>query len=74
MHLRQLDVEGFKSFGNPFVIEFHPGLNILVGENGAGKTGVISALRQLFQDSESGRRSVNERDFHKPFELDSRSR
>jgi predicted ATP-dependent endonuclease of OLD family len=69
MHLRQLDIEGFKSFGKPFTIEFHPGLNILVGENGAGKTGVISALRQLFQDSESGRRSVNERDFHKPFEL-----
>ncbi|MCQ2996549.1 AAA family ATPase [Pseudomonas syringae] len=72
MHLRQLDIEGFKSFGKPFTIEFHPGLNILVGENGAGKTGVISALRQLFQDSESGRRSINERDFHKPFELDSK--
>ena len=71
MHLRQLDIAGFKSFGNPFTIEFHPGLNILVGENGAGKTGVVSALRQLFQDSESGRRSVDERDFHKPFELDS---
>lgn len=26
------------------------------GQNGAGKTGVISAIRQLFNDSESGSR------------------
>jgi len=70
MYLRQLEVEGFKSFGRRFTVEFHEGLNVLVGENGAGKTGVINALRQLFQDSESGKRSVSERDFHKSFELD----
>ncbi|WP_237882186.1 ATP-dependent nuclease [Pseudomonas sp. PGPR40] len=70
MYLRQVEIEGFKSFGRRFTVEFHAGLNVLVGENGAGKTGVINALRQLFQDSESGKRSVNERDFHKSFELD----
>ncbi|KKX62374.1 ATP-dependent nuclease [Pseudomonas putida] len=70
MYLRQLEIEGFKNFGSRLTIEFHAGLNVLVGENGAGKTGVINALRQLFQDSESGKRSVNERDFHKSFELD----
>lgn len=36
------------SFPDPFTIEFQDGLNVLVGENGAGKTGVIAALRQLF--------------------------
>ena len=70
MYLRQLEIEGFKSFGRRFTVEFHEGLNVLVGENGAGKTGVINALRQLFQDSESGKRSINERDFHKSFEID----
>lgn len=70
MYLRQLEIEGFKSFGRRCAVEFHPGLNVLVGENGAGKTGVVNALRQLFQDSESGKRSVNERDFHKSFELE----
>lgn len=70
MYLKQLEIEGFKSFGKRFMIEFHAGLNVLVGENGAGKTAVVNALRQLFHDSESGKRSVNERDFHKPFELD----
>jgi predicted ATP-dependent endonuclease of OLD family len=52
MYLRTLYIQGFKCFGEPFAIELHDGLNVLVGENGAGKTGVISAIRQLFNDSE----------------------
>jgi putative ATP-dependent endonuclease of OLD family len=48
MYLRTLDISGFKCFGDPFTIEFQDGLNVLVGENGAGKTGVIAALLQLF--------------------------
>ncbi|WP_122300118.1 ATP-dependent nuclease [Pseudomonas syringae] len=69
MYLRALDVDGFKCFGEPFTIEFHDGLNVLVGENGAGKTGVISAIRQLFNDSESGKRIISERDFYKGFDV-----
>lgn len=38
MYLKQLEIEGFKSFGRRFTVEFHAGLNVLVGENGAGKT------------------------------------
>jgi predicted ATP-dependent endonuclease of OLD family len=68
MYLRTLHVRGFKCFGEPFTIDFHYGLNVLVGENGAGKTGVISAVRQLFNDSESGKRIIGERDFYKGFE------
>lgn len=68
MYLRTLDIQGFKCFGAPFTIEFHDGLNVLVGENGAGKTGVIAAVRQLFNDSESGKRLINERDFHRGFD------
>lgn len=68
MYLRNLNIHGFKCFGEPFAIEFHDGLNVLVGENGAGKTGVIAAVRQLFNDSESGKRVINERDFHRGFD------
>lgn len=67
MYLRQLDVTGFKCFGEPFTLEFRDGLNVLVGENGAGKTGVVSAVRQLFNDSESGKRIISERDFYRGF-------
>jgi predicted ATP-dependent endonuclease of OLD family len=68
MFLRALEIDGFKCFNTGFSIEFHHGLNVLVGENGAGKTGVISAIRQLFNDSESGKRSINERDFYRGFD------
>lgn len=68
MYLRTLDIHGFKCFGEQFTVEFHDGLNVLVGENGAGKTGVISAIRQLFNDSESGKRIISERDFYRGFE------
>lgn len=70
MYLRTLDVQGFKCFGEPFSIKLHDGLNVLVGENGAGKTGVVSAIRQLFNDSESGRRIISERDFYRGFGKD----
>ncbi|MHC8366935.1 ATP-dependent nuclease [Pseudomonas sp. ZT5P21] len=68
MYLRALDINGFKCFGELFTIEFHDGLNVLVGENGAGKTGIVSAIRQLFNDSESGKRIISERDFYRGFE------
>lgn len=69
MYLRTLDIHGFKCFGEPFTLEFHDGLNVLVGENGAGKTGVIAAVRQLFNDSESGKRLISERDFYRGFDV-----
>ncbi len=68
MYLRALEIDGFKCFNAGFSIELHDGLNVLVGENGAGKTGVISAIRQLFNDSESGKRSIYEQDFYRGFE------
>ncbi|MCK5918221.1 MAG: AAA family ATPase, partial [Cocleimonas sp.] len=67
MFISTLDVKGFRCFSERFSINFNSGLNVLVGENGSGKTAIISAIRQLFIDSESGRYFVTERDFHKAF-------
>jgi putative ATP-dependent endonuclease of OLD family len=67
MYLRMLKAQGFKCFDNTFEIEFTDGLNVIVGENGAGKTAIISSIRQLFQDSESGRYSISSDDFFNPF-------
>lgn len=67
MYLSNLKAEGFRCFGKEFNIQLTDGLNVIVGENGAGKTAVISAIRQLFQDSESGRYSVTSDDFFSPF-------
>lgn len=69
MYLQKLAIDGFKCFERDFSILLHDGLNVLVGENGAGKTGIISAIRLLFNDSESGKRTIHERDFYRGFEL-----
>lgn len=68
MHISELTVDGFRSFQKPFTVSFNPGLNVLVGENGTGKTAIISALRQLFSDSEAGWYSVADQDFYLGFE------
>lgn len=70
MHIDELKISSFRSFKSPFTIRLNAGLNVIVGENGAGKTGIISALRQLFVDSEAGRYLVSDQDFHLGFEPD----
>ncbi|MBS4698666.1 MULTISPECIES: ATP-dependent endonuclease [Aeromonas] len=70
MYLSELRAQGFRCFDDEFKIQLTEGLNVIVGENGAGKTAIISAIRQLFHDSESGRYSVSSDDFFCPFNID----
>jgi predicted ATP-dependent endonuclease of OLD family len=67
MYISELQISGFRCFDAEFKIHFSAGLNVIVGENGSGKTAVISAIRQLFHDSESGRYSVHSDDFFRAF-------
>jgi len=67
MYLSNLRTKGFRCFENDFHINLSDGLNVIVGENGAGKTAIISAMRQLFHDSESGRYTVTSDDFSYSF-------
>lgn len=68
MYLHELSVQGFRCFDNMFKIQLTNGLNVIVGENGSGKTAIISAARQLFHDSESGRYSISSDDFFNSFD------
>ncbi len=67
MYIGELTVEGFRCFKERFSLSLNSGLNVIVGENGAGKTAIINAVRQLFQDSESGRYSISDEDFYSDF-------
>lgn len=44
--LKEINVSGFKSLEN-FSLEFHRGLNVIVGPNGSGKTNILSFLEFL---------------------------
>lgn len=67
MYLRTLSIAGYKNFCDSFEIEFYKGLNVLVGENGVGKSAVIDAIRLILLEDEFGRNPVTEGAFHAPF-------
>ena len=67
MYLKTLTIEGYRHFAKPCEITFQCGLNILLGENGCGKTTVIDAIRELLLEDEFGRSGIRPTDFHRPF-------
>lgn len=44
MHIKKLLIENFKSFKDKFEVEFTDGLNIIVGDNEAGKSTILEAI------------------------------
>src|SRR5689334_20593792 len=45
MRIKQLELNGFKSFMQPTVIELPRGVSAIVGPNGCGKSNVVDAIR-----------------------------
>lgn len=64
MYLTYLKIENFRLFKRPIDIHFNKGLNLLVGENGCGKSTVIDAIRALLNESEFAHKGISYEDFN----------
>src|SRR5947207_12615669 len=45
MRIKQIELNGFKSFMERTVLELPPGVTAIVGPNGCGKSNVVDAIR-----------------------------
>jgi len=67
MYLSQLAIKNFRQFGGDaadFKVEFHKGVTALVGENDAGKTAVIDAIRYALTTRDQEYLRLQPEDFH----------
>jgi chromosome segregation ATPase len=55
MHIKNVEITGFKSYGSRKLVELDPGINVIVGKNGKGKSNVYDGERHR----EAGRGSKN---------------
>ena len=45
MYLKRLEMQGFKSFADKTILEFMPGLTVVIGPNGSGKSNVVDCIK-----------------------------
>jgi putative ATP-dependent endonuclease of the OLD family len=69
MYISSVRIRGYRCFPDS-CIEFRPGINVIIGENNAGKTAILRALGLIFDRS---RRRIDLHDFCKACLVDSPS-
>jgi putative ATP-dependent endonuclease of OLD family len=60
MHINRVRIENFKCFRKPFTLDLNSGLNILVGNNEAGKSTILEAIHLCLTGLYNGKYVRNE--------------
>ncbi|WP_216827871.1 ATP-dependent nuclease [Alkalihalobacterium elongatum] len=69
MYISELKVTNFRGFpSEPTAIEFKEGINVIIGQNNAGKTTIIKALEILFDNKSTKKLNIN--DFNHDIEIE----
>jgi chromosome segregation protein len=53
MFLKLMDIYGFKSFADKTTIQFGPGITILIGPNGCGKSNVVDSIKWVLGEKQA---------------------
>ena len=52
MHLEDVNIEGFKSFSEETNMSFQPGIGVIIGNNGVGKSNILDAIVWAMGDND----------------------
>ena len=59
MYITKIHIQNYRNF-NDFSMDFHKGLNVIIGANNSGKTGLLYAIKLL-----SNPKEISADDFNK---------
>lgn len=62
MHLEDVNIEGFKSFSEKTNMGFQPGIGVIMGNNGVGKSNILDAIVWAMGEDDIGRLRCYDRD------------
>jgi chromosome segregation ATPase len=62
VHLEEVNIEGFKSFSEKTNMGFQPGIGVIIGNNGVGKSNILDAIVWALGEDDMGRLRCYERE------------